>query len=391
MKYGYFQSTNGIYVGLQKIPPNTPYTVTETDLIGIGWRSGAVLQDIKNEDKFVFKLVRVVPSPFAIERIQFQSDNELDNLETTVAAMDRPNIKCENRELQGSVLQTIHSAKRKLEDTLIENKAQYVVIKTEEREVRSRIVTIEDDDVINILSDSDSDKQPNPHDIVKKLKLENICEELPKISPKEVTIKAERDDLEYEAFQVKQEHQGYDDYPIYIDSESEDDESVQWLMRLSQSSPGKPFIKVKENKVEIQNEENSYSQIDDDDEFQCNLIRIASPPEEKPVLKVDSSNKAMDTARLRQIDDNEEDDDLILVDHTENNVLAISTNTSTVQIGQDDVDGMCSNYVTTDVESASMGYQQEKGKRTQMIEPLICAPRKKTVQPVINNESKYIN
>lgn len=333
----------------------------------------------------MFKLVREPPFPPVMDRIQFQSDNELDELETAVTAIDRPKIKFENTELQSPVLQTKHPAKRKMDEVLVEIKAQNVIIKTEEPEVRSRIVTI-DDDVINI-SDSEGNNQLKLQKIVKKPKLDSVCEELPKINMKEVTIKAERDNLEYDAFQVKQEHQVYDDDPIYIDSESEDDESVQWLMRLSQSSPGKPLIKVKESNTEIHNEDNSYSQIDDDVQFPFDLISIPSQPHEYPDSKVESCNEARDAASLVKFDDDEEDV-LISLNHTANNVPTLSTNN--VQIEQDNVDGMSSNYITTDVESTNMGYQQDKGKRTQMIEPLICVPRKKTIQPVIISQSKYV-
>lgn len=332
----------------------------------------------------MFKLVRETPIPPVIERIQFQSDNELNDLETAVATIDGPNIKYENKKIQSPVLQTKHSAKRKMNEALVEIKPTNVVIKTEEPEVRSRIVTIEED-AINI-SDTDSDNQLDLQNVGKKPKLDSTCEELPKV--KEVTIKAERHDLEYDAFQVKQEHQNYDDDPIYIDSESEDDESVQWLMRLSQSSPGKPFVKVKESKADIHNEENSYSQMDDEDECLHDFIAIPFKPHEHPDSTVDSSNKATDVAKKVNDSDEELFNDLDLNDHSANHVPAHSTNA--VKTQQDVVDVINTNYLTTDMESASTGCQQDKGKRAQMIEPLIHAPRKKTIQPVMS-ESKYVN
>lgn len=308
-----------------------------------------------------------------------------------MAALDKSNIKYVNRNLQSPLIETKHPAKRKMEEALVEMKAINIDIKTEEPKVRSRIVTV-DDDVINIC-EGDGDKQLNPQNIVKKPKFDAICEELPNINIKEENIKVEREDLDYDAFQVKQEHQGYDDDPIYIDSDSEDDESVQWLMRLSQSSPGKPFIKVKESKAEILKEENSYSQIDDDTEFEHNLISIPSQPQEHQGSKVDNCNKDMDAARLIKLnDDNGEEilNHLISLDHgTANSIPTLSANT--VQVGQDNVDGMSSNHLTNDVESTNMTYQQDKGKRTQMIEPLISVPRKKSIQPVIVNESTYVN
>lgn len=368
-----FQSSNGIYVGLTKIPPNTPYTITETDVIGIGWTMGISVTDINDHGKFVFKLVREAPIPI-IDRIQFQSDNELDNDDV----LDRPNTKCENTTLQSPVLQTKNPSKRKIEESEI--KAQNVVIKTEEPKAKKGSRTV-DDEVIDILSDSDSDNQGKQENVVKKSKLE----ELPKIKTKEVTVKTEQDDLEYDAFQVKQEQQSYDDDdPIYINSESEDDESVQWLMRLSQSSPGKPFIKIKEPKAEIYNEENSYSQIDDEEEFHHDLIFIPSQPQKHSDSNTDSSNKTLDAARLFQLNDDEESLDNLI---STNNVPTLSTNG--VQIDQDEVDGMNSNYLTTDIEN-TMGGQQDKEKKVQMIQPLISIPGKKTIQSVIMGQSRLI-
>lgn len=342
---------------------------------------GISVTDISDHEKFVFKLVREAPSPI-IDRIQFQSDNELDDLQV----LDSHNIKCENTKLQSPVLQTIHPAKRKIEES--ETKAQNVVIKTEEPKAKNGSRTM-DDEVIDILSDSDSDNQVKQENVVKKSKLDTICEEHPKIKIKEVAVKAEQDDLEYDAFQVKQEHQSYDDDdPIYIDSESEDDESVQWLMRLSQSSPGKPFIKKKEPKAETHNEENSYSQIDDEEEFHLDLISIPSQTHEDSDSKKDSSNKTLDAARLVQLNDDEELlDNLISLNFTASNVPTLSTNA--VQINQDEVDGMNSNYLTTDIENTTSG-QQDKGKKAQMIQPLICIPGKKTIQSVIMSQSMLI-
>lgn len=335
--------------------------------------------NIKDHEKFVFKLVREAPSP-PVDRILFQSDNELEK---------KPNIKTENTYLESPVIQTKQPAKRKMHEAMLEVKAQNGVIETGKPEVKNCIISV-DDDVINIVSDSDNDNQLKLQNVAKKTKLESNCEELPNISTKEVTVKTERDNLEYDAFQIKQEHQGYDDDPIYVDSDSEDDESVQWLMRLSQSSPGKPFIKIKETEAEIFKEESSYSQIDDEDEFHQNLISIPSLPQEHPDSKVDSSNQDTATSRQLKFDDDEEFlDDLISLNHTSNNVPALSTNT--VQAEQDEIDGMNSNYLTSNVESTSVCYQQDKGKKAQMIEPLIHIPRKKTVQPVILSESKYIN
>ncbi|XP_026325144.1 helicase sen1 isoform X2 [Hyposmocoma kahamanoa] len=366
------QSSNGIYVGPNKIPPNRPYTITETDIIGIGWTLGVVLTgtNIQDHEKFVFKLVREAPSPPVIDRIQFQSDNE-------------------NTNLQSPIRQTKHPPKRKVEEA-VSDTAPNEVIKTEKPEVKNGIIVI--DNVINILSDSDNDNQLYLENVAKKTKLDLYCEELPKT--KEAIIKVERDDLEYDAFQVKQEHQVYADDPIYIDSDdSQDEESVQWLMRLSQSSPGKPFIKIKETKAEIHNEESSYSQIEDEDIFHHDLISIPSQPQEHSDSKVDSSIKATAASRLLKFDDDDDDDDddgllndLISLDHTANNVPTVSPNT--VQTEQDEIDGMSSNYLITDAVSTSVGYQQDKGKRAQMIDPLICIPRKKTVPPAIVSESK---
>lgn len=370
-------------MGLKKIPPNTACTITETDLIGIGWTNGAPVMDINDHEKFMFRLVREVPSPPVTD---IQSDNDLDYLEAKVAAIDRPIIKHENTNLQSPVLHTKHPIKRKLENDPVGIKVEHVAIKTEQPEVRSRIVFL-NDDVINILSDSDDDDQQNLENVVKKPKLDSISEELPEIIMKK-EIKPEQDDLEYNTFHVKQEYRYYDD-PIYIDSESDaDDESVQWMMRLSQSSPGKPFTKVRESKVDSHNEETSYSQIDDEVDFLHDFSSIPSERQDDPGSKLDSCYKATGVVSPTNIGDDEEFvDDLISIDHPVNDELGQLTDTA--QMEQDVVDGMSNTYLYTEVTSStSMDNEQDKGKKTQLIEPLIQIPRKKTIQPVIINSSK---
>ncbi|XP_064073454.1 uncharacterized protein LOC135193704 [Vanessa tameamea] len=227
------KSSNGIYVGLKRIPPNIPYTLSEDDLIGFGWTIGAPLVKIMDSEKFVFKLIKTVAS--IVSRIHFQSNSEED-IEVDSFISDTKEYKPVIKNEESPNTKTLLQLKRKLNGDS------------------------KNDDIINIISDSDN--EPKAQECFsKKIKLDPIIEDLTKDN-----IKTENEDLQYEAFNVKQEYLGYDDdEPIQIDSDS-DSESEQWFLRLSQSSPGKPFTKIEQNrtdKLDTSIEDSSYSQLDD--------------------------------------------------------------------------------------------------------------------------------
>lgn len=330
----------------------------------------------------MFKIVQDKSSLSVTDRIQFQqSDNELDDLEEKVAAIDasKPQLP---RNVQSPVLHPKLQLKRKLEDR----------IKKEHKEVQIQIVNPE---VINI-SDSENEVPSNQQDCVKKRRLEQEQEkQIISYEP----LKTEKDDLEFEAFNVKQEYMGYDE-AIQCDSDS-DSESEQWLLRLSQSSPGKPFIKVpRENKVSIK-EESSYSQledyVDDDDnneEYEDDLISIPhQPPEDKNEVP---EEMAADEIRSKeqevdnQKDDDEEEeflDDLISLQKVDENTNEQPSKTM-AENTRDEIDGSSTVHISKDVAASSVivnNHQNEKVKKTQFIEPLVLQPRKK----IIAAESKF--
>ncbi|XP_050351478.1 uncharacterized protein LOC126774158 [Nymphalis io] len=277
------KSSNGIYVGLKKIPPNIPYTLIEDDLIGFGWTIGAPLVKIMDSEKFVFKLIKTVAS--IISRIHFQSNSEEDIEFDRVSDTKehKPVVKNEYSPNSKPILQL----KRKLNDDG----------KCRKKEPDDK----NEDNVINIISDSEN--EPKGQDCFsKKIKLDPIIEDLTKDD-----IKNENEDLQYEAFNVKQEYLGYDDEPIQIDSDS-DSESEQWYLRLSQSSPGKAFSKIELNrtdKLDTSIEDSSYSQLDDiifnniekeneEEDFIDDIITIPpQPPEIQPITEIKEVEKEL--------------------------------------------------------------------------------------------------
>ncbi|KAJ8713537.1 hypothetical protein PYW07_013907 [Mythimna separata] len=281
------QSSNGVYVGSSKITPNTPHVIRDSDIIGLGWTMEAPLVSIKDCEKYVFKFHKEKCG--LTSKLKFQGEEEIDEIESRIAKLDsilNDEKSTETKEsIKSPVINNKLAIKRK-----IDNKC---IIKEEPKSKDSEIVCI---------SDSDNESHVKPLEIgAKKIKLEPICEDQMKQLVKETEIKIENDLLEFEAFNVKQEYLGYDE-PIQIDSES-DSESEQWLMRLSQSSPGKPFMKIAKTPKKESLPEDSYSQLDDficmsdeDDDFVDDLITISHPDDIHEVPDKSSVNSIKPTA-----------------------------------------------------------------------------------------------
>ncbi|KPI97309.1 Helicase SEN1 [Papilio xuthus] len=236
------KSSNGVFVGLKRINPNTPFDIFDLDIIGLGWTPGAPLALIPDNEKYVYKLVKVKSHTPIYDRIQFQNEQDLEeDVESSIK-------KLHNTKLDGKATSSGNS-KQDLKRKLTGTKSKKPTNKR-------------NDDVINLESDcisiSDSDLEIFTNENTnKKTKLE------PPTDNKEINddhINAENDEIQFEAYKVKQEYLGCDDEPIQISSD-DDSESEQWFLRLSQSSPGKPFIKIVQNKETKPN--NSYSQIED--------------------------------------------------------------------------------------------------------------------------------
>ncbi|KOB69254.1 putative splicing endonuclease positive effector sen1 [Operophtera brumata] len=332
-------SSNGVYVGPEKIPQNKPYILKDFDIVGIGWVSGAPLADINNEEKFVFKLYKENGEPSFSNRIQFQNEYEMDDIDEHLNA-----LHCDNHispKIPSSVSCKL-PLKRKADKSIDVDQIK-VEIKEEKK---IRIITM-DDDVVDLLSDSENELQIKQTDnMLKNIKLEPIREEPQKETIKD-KIKCENHYMEYEAFDVKQEYLGYDDEPITVDSDS-DSESDHWYLRLSQSSPGKPFIRKSQDRVEIKQEDSSYSQMDDDyggfmeneeeEEYLDDLITIPTePPEQTSDLNKTKS-------------DEEELDDIIRLDTTK---LPNSEPIEDNNVGRDEVDAFSSDEIPKEIEKST--------------------------------------
>ncbi|CAG4947293.1 unnamed protein product [Parnassius apollo] len=361
------KSSNGVYVGLKRIPPNIPYTLQDSDTIGFGWTIGAPLVNISDSEKYIFKLTKENCLPPVSKRLLFQ--NDLENIDNTVATLN--GISDTNTEIKRNlspIFDTKLNLKRKLTDNVSKLKVP--------------------DEVISILSDSDIETCTNKETIAKKIKLENQ-------QVKEEPIKSENDDLQYEAFSIKQEYLGYDDEPIQIDSDS-DSESEHWFLRLSQSSPGKPFTKIVQPKPsDVKQDDNSYSQAEDfmvldlkkendetDEEFTDDLITIPPYP---PTLNK-NVKKLSDDKSTEKCSTFEKPGSIIITDD-ESKELQLECS----DVNHDEVDGEnLKTILTKDVHDStaqiSLASIKEIPKKIQVIEPLV-QPSKKKETPLMQ-ESK---
>ncbi|XP_038223624.1 probable helicase senataxin [Zerene cesonia] len=320
------KSSNGIYVGLKKIPPNIPYSLSENDIIGLGWTVGAALSAINDNEKYVFKLIKEKANRPIKNRIQFQNEDESN--------------------------ETKSSLKRKLSLSLDK-------IKKEKND---------DNNAVCVLSDSDNEEnKKNSQSNVKKFKLEQ--EHL-------ANIKTENDELQYDAFTIKQEYLGHDDddEPIQIDSDS-DTESQHWYLRLSQSSPGKPFIKIPAEKQRESSQENSYSQWDDvvpmDDDEDIYLHDLITIPPEPP--KSDENNVNHPHSDKEEVNK---------VPNTIFNSHGIVEKNSTPLDVNDKVDGIQSNDIITHMAGSNITSATHNEpvytKAAQLIDPLYKPNKRKS-------------
>ncbi|CAK1586089.1 unnamed protein product [Parnassius mnemosyne] len=351
------KSSNGIYVGLKRIPPNIPYTLQDSDIIGFGWTIGAPLVNITDSEKYIFKLTKENCLPPISKRLLFQ--NDLEDIDTNTEIKRDPS----------SISVTKLNLKRKFNDNVSKLKV--------------------DDEVISILSDSDIERCTNKETISKKIKLEDQ-------QVKEEPIKSENDDLQYEAFSIKQEYLGYDDEAIQIDSDS-DSESEHWFLRLSQSSPGKPFTKIVQPKPsDVKQDDNSYSQTEDfmvldltkendetDEEFTDDLITIPPfpPTPNENVKKLSDDNNTEKCSTFEKPTES----NIITDDDSKEIQLECS------DVNHDQVDGEnFKTILTKDVHEPkaqiTLATNKESEKKIQVIEPLV-QPSKKKQTPLLQ-ESK---
>ncbi|RVE47408.1 hypothetical protein evm_007918 [Chilo suppressalis] len=382
------QSSNGIFIGTKKIPPNVPYKLKDSDIIGIGWISGIPLGKVEDTEKFIFKVIREQAPLSIINRITFQNENEFDELEEKIAILDSSNIIASpDNEIKTNLKRKIH---------VNDNENQQIIN-------NKRI----SNDIINIvLSDSDSDMNSKQLEYnMKKPKLEPICEEQKHVEKaqenksnelnikKECHLKFEEEYPEMEAFNVKQEYLGYDE-PIQIDSDS-DSESEQWFLRLSQSSPGKPFIKAPVVKNEPKPEDSSYSQIEDDlinqysdnEDYLDDLITIPDPPQ---------AELEQLTAGDNYLDKQEEISGIEKLCHDELSFTdANQTKPNQSNIEADEIDGTSSKD-HTEMDNKALPTITESdlnlSKKIQIIEPQVHLPRKKSNNiNYISSKSKHIS
>ncbi|KAL0871871.1 hypothetical protein ABMA27_004333 [Loxostege sticticalis] len=412
-------SSNGIYVGTKRIPANVPYAIKESDVIGMGWTIGVPLGHVVDKEKFVFKVVKEPLS--LINRITFQSDDEFDNIEEKIATLAETKIKS-NAFIEASKPQL----KRKIE---FETDSLPRIIDPNEIKKENNGLLNDDEQIIHIISDSDTELNAEQQETVsKKPKLETVHEETHKESSKnknettlnlkktkletannehkenckiknEINLKSENEYLEYEAFNVKQEYSGYDDEAIAIDSDS-DSESEHWYLRLSQSSPGKPFMKVQEKISDNKPEDSSYSQMDDDlegivaflsddNDYLDEAVSIPpQPPDEEN--EITESKMTAEKSETVQENANAEKYNIEKLTHVQKEEAYIEAHpTSPPSSGKDEIDGFSSKELCVTSTTVTV-LDTPAAKKTQMIEPLHQIKRRTshTTKTIQDNKSK---
>ncbi|KAH9630429.1 hypothetical protein HF086_016967 [Spodoptera exigua] len=170
-------------------------------------------------------------------------------------------------------------------------------------------------------------------------------------------MKNENDLVEF-AFNVKQEYIGYDE-PIEIDDSDSDSESEHWLMRLSQSSPGKPFLKSPKTSKTEKTQEDSYSQLDD---------FLSDDYENDDVMD--------DLISLPKIPPNQE-------------LEETPDETSSKNINEDEIDGCHIEELFKEVDSILKSpLQGDSLKKAQLIEPIAVSSKNKSSRPVVEVKPK---
>lgn len=377
-------------MGTKRIPADTPYPINDSNVIGIGWTVGVPLGKIQDSEKFIFKVVRE-PTASINNRITFQSDDEFENIEQKIA-----NLDSKRRDSDSVIHEDKPILKRKMGS---EDNSINLPSKTVKKEVQ----TCYDEQVISILSDSDTDVNIKPlNNSNKKPLLEPVLEEPQKLNnynKNEINLKSENEYLEFEAFNVKQEYLGYDDEAIPVDSDS-DSESEHWYLRLSQSSPGKPFTVLRDKSMESKPEDSSYSQMDDD--LGCNAFEkeesyyvgnpASLPPQplnteaDLPEIRIN-----VDKTNMSIVDAEEKDYNAVTITDTNKShrIQIAQLASPTPDMGKDEIDGSSMKEVTP-LSSVTVTVNEPLiPKKAQMIEPLNHMSRRKTNQSV--PESKFLS
>lgn len=346
-------------MGSTKIQPNKPHVIKDSDTIGLGWTMEAQLSTIKDCEKYVFKFLKEKCG--LTSKLKFQNEDEIDEIESRIAELDSILKDEKSTDVKEStkspVINNKLSLKRKVDTNYIKN------VKEESKS------NDHDDEIINVF-DSDSE----PLEIgAKKPKVEPICEDETLKKVKDTEFKIENDLLEFEAFNVKQEYLGYDE-PIKIDSDS-DSESEQWLMRLSQSSPGKPFMKISKTPKKENLQEDSYSQLDDficmsdeEEDFVDDLISLPNLHPGDDIQEVHDKSTVNSLKEQKQLPSVQDiDSDECFDDFISNKQPTSENNTKT-----DEVDGYLEDLLKEAdklIKSPITVSQSYTAKKTQTEEP----------------------
>ncbi|XP_053606513.1 uncharacterized protein Setx [Plodia interpunctella] len=380
------KSANGIYVGSTKIPSYKPVKLKALDVIGFGLTTSSVLPNVEDKEKYLFKVTKEETT--LADRIVFQNEDEI---EEELLALEK-DLSNEGGVSLSPILDLKPNLKRK-----IDQEKENVVLKNYFRDHQSDINSICGNKV-NIKNDlQHTDKKPAA---IKKIKVKDVRNE-DIISSEE--FNKEENDLELEVFTIKREYLGHDDDPIQIDSDSDDSESEQWFLRLSQNSPGKPFThassikKHVESVKDFQKDESSYSQMDDeiennlihipedDEDYMTDLISIPPPPPDYEI----ENNHGLENENKCEVN---EIDNFLPTEHTAQEPSLKNTDVTTdpVPIQEDVVDGYTTAIPAKSAQNKesiqNIHHVTETNNKIQLILPQPLAQRR--ISKIVSPERK---
>ncbi|CAG9561283.1 unnamed protein product [Danaus chrysippus] len=142
------KSSNGVYVGEKKIPPGTPYILSNNDIIGFGWATVAPQGNIKDDEKHVYKLIKNVPPEKKLKRkldtienipsvsiVEYGQNSENSSNDSNAGEMINrtaiTSLEAKKPKLEPNFIDLTEDQNDDLQHGLIKNKQDYYIINEE--------------------------------------------------------------------------------------------------------------------------------------------------------------------------------------------------------------------------------------------------------------------
>ncbi|OWR42200.1 Helicase sen1, partial [Danaus plexippus plexippus] len=200
------KSSNGVYIGVKKIAPEIPYTLSNNDIIGLGWAIGAPLGNIKDNEKHIYKLVKNDPPETNLKRkldiretipivniIEYGQNSEISSNGSSSGEMinrtEITSFEAKKAKLEPNFIDLTDDHNEDFPQGFIRNKQDYYII-NEEPEI--------------ILSDSDYDAEYRFVRLSENLQKPSLKMEKPDTSMENSTYSQQDDDIEVDSDEVEE-------------------------------------------------------------------------------------------------------------------------------------------------------------------------------------------